>query len=344
MIPHVRSWRSNSRTRRGFTLIELLVVIAIIAVLIGLLLPAVQKVREAAARIKCSNNLKQFALANHNYHDANGKLPCGSLGRNQANPNWGYDPVAVPPAVQKNPRTPYMAFIMAYIEQTAFASKWDFTVNRGQSPNKDIVNNVHFPIFDCPSDTPAGPSIDGVGDWKSNYGLNWGSWSFQQQGGPTNGVAPLNYGDQKGRAPFFIGFTCKLTDIADGTSNTLCMMEMLQSPWNQVAGQAFVDRRGRVWNDDAFCYQISCRITPNSPKGDYGYCDPNDKMYPCDPLSAGLASTAALDTYMGARSRHTGGVNVALCDGSVRFVRDSIDLTTWVALSSMAGGDIPGDY
>jgi prepilin-type processing-associated H-X9-DG protein len=99
-----------------------------------------------------------------------------------------------------------------------------------------------------------------------------------------------------------------------------------------------------MWNDDTFSYQISTRITPNSPKGDYGYCDPADKQYPCDPLSTGLTSAAAADTYMGARSRHSGGVNVSLCDGSVRFVRDSIDLATWVALSSMAGGDVQGDF
>src|SRR5205823_6420345 len=143
------------------------------------------------------------------------------------------------------------------------------------------------------------------------------------------GVAPLNLGDLRGRAPFYIDITVKLTDIADGTSNTLCWSEVIQTPWDQPAGQAFVDRRGRLWNDDTFCYQISTRLTPNSQKGDYGYCDPNNKLYPCDPLSAGLTSAEAVNTYMGARSRHTGGVNAALCDGSVRFVRDSIDLATW---------------
>src|SRR5262245_22848328 len=234
---------SHQRRRSAFTLIELLVVIAIIAVLIGLLLPAVQRVREAAARVKCQNHLKQFTLACHNYHDANLRLPIGSLGRDLSDPNWAY-PAATSPKFK--PRTPFMAYLMAYIEQTAFAAKWDFTKSYSQAPNASLIT-TRFPIFDCPSDTPQPTGPPTAADLKSNYGINWGSWSFRQQGGPTNGVFPLNYGDLKGRAPFYIEFGAKFTDIADGLSNTLCWSEVIQTPWSQPTGQAFVDRRGRMW-------------------------------------------------------------------------------------------------
>ncbi|HXG10809.1 MAG TPA: DUF1559 domain-containing protein [Gemmataceae bacterium] len=321
--------------RRGFTLIELLVVIAIIAVLIALLLPAVQKMREAAARTQCSNHLKQFTLACHHYHDAHLRLPLGSQGRNTNDPHWAY--------TGSKPRVPLIARLMAYLEQTAFAGQYDLTKNYSASSNAALIR-TRFPLFNCPSDRPEPHGHPSMGDLKANYGVNWGSWNFRQQGGPTNGLPPLNLGDRAGRAPFYIDFGARLTDITDGTSNTLCWSEILQTPWNQAPGQAFPDRRGRIWNDDTFCYQISTRLPPNSPKGDYGYCDPSDLRYPCDPLSRGLTPLGAPDAYMGARSRHPGGVNVSLCDGSVRFVHDSIDLSTWVALSSMAAGDQVGDY
>src|SRR6266852_5781472 len=184
--------------RVAFTLIELLVVIAIIAVLVGLLLPAVQKVCEAGNRMKCQNHLKQFTLACHSYHDANLRFPIGSQGRNSKDPDWAY-----PSGPNAKPRTPFIARLMPYIEQTAFAAKYDFTKNFNSPPNTLIIT-TRFPTFDCPSDTPQTAGHPVTGDLKSNYGVNWGSWSFRQQGGPTNGVFPLNYGDQKGRAPFFL--------------------------------------------------------------------------------------------------------------------------------------------
>jgi prepilin-type N-terminal cleavage/methylation domain-containing protein/prepilin-type processing-associated H-X9-DG protein len=327
----------SCRPRRGFTLIELLVVIAIIAILIGLLLPAVQKVREAAARIKCSNNIKQFTLAVHNYHDANQKLPVGAMGRNVSDPNWAY---TVP---SPKPRVAFVAYLMGHLEQTALATKYNLGADFNVSPNSTYIT-TKFPVFDCPSDANLPDGHPQTGDFKSNYVVNWGSWSYRQQGGPTTGVAPYNLGDAGGRAPFFINVASRLVDIKDGTSSTLCFSEVLQSPWVLYFNGAVFDRRGRVWNDDSFSGQFSTRLQPNDPRGDYSFCDPANKLYPCDPLSMGMTLTNQPDGYMAARSRHMGGVNVSFCDGSVRFIRDSVAPATWVALSSMAAGDIPGEY
>jgi prepilin-type N-terminal cleavage/methylation domain-containing protein/prepilin-type processing-associated H-X9-DG protein len=327
----------SHRPRRGFTLIELLVVIAIVAILIGLLLPAVQKVREAAARTQCANNIKQFSLAMHNYHDANQKFPVGAQGRNVNDPNWAY------PGSDNPKRVAFIAYLMSYIEQAAVAAKYNFTIDFNVGSNVTDIAGIKIPIFNCPSDpTPAAPH-PATGDYKSNYAVNWGSWSYRHQGGPLNGVAPYNLGDAAGRAPFFVNVASRITDIADGASNTLCFSEVRQSPWYILNNNNY-DRRGRIWNDDSTSGQFSTRLLPNDKRGDYCFCDPKNTLYPCDPLSASITVTTNPDAYMGARSWHTGGVNVSMCDGSVRFIRNDISAATWVALSSMAAGDIPGDY
>jgi prepilin-type N-terminal cleavage/methylation domain-containing protein/prepilin-type processing-associated H-X9-DG protein len=327
--------------RRGFTLVELLVVIAIIGVLVALLLPAVQSAREAARRTQCINQMRQMSLACHNYHDVHSRLPTGSQGRNPLDPVWAY-PSPVNP---QKPRMPLIPRIMAFIEQTAFAGQWDFNVPYGTAPNSTL-SKTHFSIFDCPSDDRDKNGHPTAFDLKGNYVVNWGSWNFMQQGGPLNGVAPLNLGDDQGRAPFFLDFGARFAQITDGTSNTLMWSEVIKSPWIQTASMAFVDRRGRQFNDDTYCYQFNTRIPPNSPKGDYGYCDPGSEnpKWPCDPASNGLASTAAAQAYMAARSRHPGGVNATMCDGSTRFVTNNISLFTWVALSSIGAGETLGDF
>jgi len=334
--------RPLSLRQHGFTLVELLVVIAIIGVLVALLLPAVQSAREASRRTQCTNQMRQLTLAMHNFHDVNGKLPPGSQGRDTTDPNWAYPAMTDP---KWKPRTPLVPFIMAYIEQTAIAGQWDFTKNYSTAPNATLIK-THFPIFDCTSDNRDKTGHPTAFDLKGNYSINWGSWNFQQQGGPINGVAPLNLGDEQGRSPFFVNFGARFAQITDGTSNTLCWSEVLQTPWVQTASMAFVDRRGRMWNDDTYCYEFSTRIPPNSPKGDFGFCDPvgENPKWPCDPASNGLSSASAFQTYMAARSRHPNGVNASMCDGSTRFVTNNISLSTWVALSSMGAGETVGDF
>jgi prepilin-type processing-associated H-X9-DG protein len=120
------------------------------------------------------------------------------------------------------------------------------------------------------------------------------------------------------------------------------MMEMLQAPGNNTASSP-IDRRGRLWNDDSACYQISTRFGPNSKSNDYGNCV-NQLQFglPCTP-TANQQQEAPM-FFMGTRSRHPSGVDVSLCDGSVRFVANNIDLFTWTALSSIGGGEALGDF
>jgi prepilin-type N-terminal cleavage/methylation domain-containing protein/prepilin-type processing-associated H-X9-DG protein len=315
--------RSTHR-RVGFTLIELLVVIAIIAVLIGLLLPAVQKVREAANRMKCANNLKQLALAMHNYHDGHGQFPIGAQG------------LPCPGVTGPTVRTPFMPFLLPYFEQDNVYKLYNFSQGFNAAANAAAIG-IKLRIFQCPSDEerPKFTGSGGAQDYKGNYGLNWGRWNYCDQGGPSTNPAPLNVGPA-GRAPFYERYGARIADITDGTSNTLMWLEMLQGRGETAP----LDRRGRLWNNDSCGYTVSTRFPPNSPNPDYTLCNNNPEVgLPCI-----LGAGDNLNYYMGSRSRHPGGVSVALCDGSVRFVANTIDLATWTGLSSQGGGEVVGSY
>jgi prepilin-type N-terminal cleavage/methylation domain-containing protein len=321
------------KKNRGFTLVELLVVIAIIGVLVGLLLPAVQSAREAARRIACTNNLKQLVLAIHNHADSKKRFPIGAQGRN---PQTG-DYEAAYNATK--PRTPFIAAVLPYIEEGNVYSQYDFTVNFNQRVN-DNARSQLLSVMQCPSDTTqrwTAPLLD----YKGNYGVNWGRWNYIDQGGPATNPAPLNVTHSGGKAPFYLGYGATFGEIRDGSSKTLAMMEMLQTEQNH-SGQT-IDRRARLWNDDSGCYQISARITPNSKSPDFGMCIDNPILgWPCIRDAAG---PNAVTWFMGSRSRHPGGVVSGFCDGSIRYVTDSVDLLTWASLSGMVDGAVVnGDF
>ena len=312
-----------AQRRPGFTLVELLVVIAIIGILVGLLLPAVQAAREAARRMQCSNNLKQLGLSILNHESSYKKFPKGTIGR--ALPSGNY-----PAAAPFPPRTPFIAHVLPFIEQGNIFSLYDLTLNFNHANNTQ-ARSQKLPFMQCPSDQENIPWAP-TNDYKGNYGVNWGRWSFIDQGGPATNPAPLNVTHSVGKAPFYIDFGARFSDLTDGSSNTLCMMEMLQPPRDHSGD--LTDRRGRIWNDDSGCYQISARIGPNSRSPDFGQCI--DNLLQGWPCTRNTAQT--LDFFMGSRSRHTGGVNVVLCDGSVQFISNSVDLVSWASLSGMADG------
>jgi prepilin-type N-terminal cleavage/methylation domain-containing protein/prepilin-type processing-associated H-X9-DG protein len=345
------------KPRRAFTLIELLVVIAIIAVLIGLLLPAVQKVREAAARMSCQNNLKQLGLAVHNYESATGYLPPAYRGQQIGGAPQYYDLWGT------------LALLTPYLEQTAVYNAIDLTQTMYQLTPPYYINSqtavtTFVPIFTCPSDRRQAVDVGayvppGVALAPSNYAFCLGTGTTRERTGWAG--SPYN-----ADGVFYAQSRTRMADILDGTSNTVGASERTLGDGPEstdVASRADVDPQTMYVNPGAETNDANCGSTLTINKAQHrGYtwvageprCTsynhyylPNDRTNPdCVANFTGtdpqLRSTGhGLST---ARSRHTGGVNVWLCDGSVRFVSDSINLSTWRALATRAGGEVIGDY
>jgi len=308
---------SSRCNRWAFTLIELLVVIAIIAILIGLLLPAVQKVREAAARATCQNNIKQVAIGLHSYHDANSTFPMGQqnlLGVNHATNGLI--------------RQCWMQPTLPYLEQEALFRQIETNQPSNYTCFLPGVDSKIKPLI-CPSDPNGGKNITAGATtstpnpsqgFHGNYVVCAGNTLFGNAGGgnPLNGM-------------FYPLSKTRMTDVTDGTSNTLMAAEVLVSPDTGAH-----DLRGRYHNTWEGNTLFSALYPPNTTVGDRSsYCVPLPKA-PCQ----GLGTTSFIQS---ARSQHTGGVTVVFGDGSVRFVRDSINLTAWQSAGSRNGGEVPGD-
>jgi prepilin-type N-terminal cleavage/methylation domain-containing protein/prepilin-type processing-associated H-X9-DG protein len=316
---------NRPRLTGGFTLIELLVVIAIIAVLIGLLLPAVQKVREAAARMSCSNNLKQIGLALHNYHDANGTFPSGHR------------------ATTTDPTNDNLAFyysnwaiqLLPYIEQQNLYQNYNDTVNIFQTANKGL-RETYVATYACPSDinskqlmTPESAPGSGGG------GVAFMTGSYRGMGGvSSDGFAqwvgyPSEVRTNMSKAPNTRGLFHtdwpggptgpeKMTTISDGTSNTLVVGERATRTHAT---------RGTFWADSFNLYSLSGAFNQSAALlADYDKC-------------ATIASDIAQCKY-GWGSFHSGVINFVYGDGSVRSVRTSINMVMFTYMSTISGGEV----
>jgi prepilin-type N-terminal cleavage/methylation domain-containing protein/prepilin-type processing-associated H-X9-DG protein len=312
--------------RRGFTLVELLVVIAIIAILIGLLLPAVQKVREAAARAQCLNNLKQIALAAHNYHGDHGRFPVGAR---------------LPVLVGDRPTEGSNLWVelLPYFEQDNLRKQWDDYDNRNNVAGGTSAAQAQvIKILICPSDplpkpvtelTPAN-SLAPPWSWgfygMSSYGGNAGKRSVQA------GSPPAFLGMSRDGV-FFINSSVRMTDITDGASCTLLFGERYHRDpeydlqhdaiWPGTSSMAQWGRWGYIANAGVMGnVTLSTPVTINyqmSPGGDF---------------------TSVENRVCAFGSGHSGGANFAFADGSAHFLSDSTPLPTLQALSTRAGGEV----
>ena len=355
--------------RRGFTLIELLVVIAIIAVLIALLLPAVQSAREAARRAQCVNNLKQLGLGIHNYHSTNNALPplFGNFGTAPAGPSEPGGPWPLGWAVM----------ILGYIEQQALYNSANFSFGAYYPPNSQTLSTTKLNTLVCPSESlKVGPWI---ANSFTNYHANFGgpcpmaSWSgpfvpFRSDPnnipGYTNAVQTSNMG------------TFGFESVTDGTSNTALFSEKLIGLNGYIAAAVPGTQQGKrvsfatsisvgwdVTNGGTVAQQFysACKgmpatTAPTNPTQWTGACwdgshagtlhfNAYDHFMTPNTLSCVASNSwggapGGFNDAITATSNHSGGVNVCMVDGSVKFIKDSIAVNTWWAVGTRNQGEV----
>ncbi|MCE9561056.1 MAG: DUF1559 domain-containing protein [Planctomycetes bacterium] len=335
---------ASSRNVRGFTLIELLVVIAIIAILIGLLLPAVQKVREAASRMQCQNNLKQMGLALHNFHDARTKFPpgldCSLVGDSRG--------------------SSFFVYILPFIEQGPLHDKWVYTNGGGyaNAANSTLVQNLIIKTYKCPSSSL--PDLGGTSASLTTGGIQQAC--YVGISGAVNGLIP-GYADSRisngastagccggstisGGGVLFPWSAVTLTQITDGTSNTMCISEW--SEWLNKTTTPVDWRSTHGWPMGAGQGgSMSTNTPPNWYNGgDVRTFNLTTIRYAINQIngwSGDCGATGVCSNYGSngpLRSPHTGGVSAVFADGSVRFLQTSTPLNVLAALSIRDDGQV----
>lgn len=333
--------------RRGFTLVELLVTIAIIALLIALLLPAVQMVRERARRAQCANNLKQIGTALHNYHDVHGVLPFGC----------GPDTDGLISSVGTLDARRYSAQsqLLPFLEQGNVHDLINFHVatfhpfvNAGMDEprineigKEEAINGLAattmIPVFLCPTDQDELQIL-----WShNNYrACNGSSWSGRMGNGMFGQVSSVRF-----------------ANVSDGLSNTAMFSERCKGKWDRNSYDYLADLydMGGIWAEDTFRQECGS-LTPQSAQayrheidGGQNWLDGNmnwtryNHVLPPNHMSCKNGITWD-GVVMTASSRHSGGVNLLLADGTTRFVNDQVDEQLWRDLATIRGGETTGEY
>jgi prepilin-type N-terminal cleavage/methylation domain-containing protein len=344
-------------SRRGFTLVELLVVIAIIGVLVALLLPAVQAAREAARRSQCANNMKQVGLGMHNYHDIYKSLPAAGYRWNSTAVGGRCPANRGPDAASTSHAQSWVVAVLPFLEQQALRDQffagvatlptygcWFRLQVPAGHPILEAVLGTELPSLRCPSDSGRKEGYRSSDDFvriaRMNYGVNVG---------PASSWTTSDWNDPRNRAPFNYGlageYTADFAVMTDGTSNTILLGELIAAEQQRdtrgawayssgpfISGGSRADADPRIYlppNGNA----LDDRFMDRPPRC---RADNNDRHLRC----VGNEDRA----FQAARSRHPGGVHICLADGSIRFISETIDLQTWLALLSMSSGRAIGEF